>query len=138
MKNYARPGLNKQRLGELIDLIGTMGLGDKESRSKDVLGQVYEYFLGQFADAEGKKGGQFYTPRSIVKLLVEMPEPYKGRIFDPLHSDGRTVTLNSKTVSVTLGHIQALPLCNNGQFCIPVKLCWVVLYAKDRDSKAQS
>ncbi|MBI2662664.1 type I restriction-modification system subunit M N-terminal domain-containing protein [Candidatus Woesearchaeota archaeon] len=71
-KNYARPGLNKQRLGELIDLIGTIGLGDKENRSKDILGRVYEYFLGEFASAEGKKGGQFYTPRSIVKLLTEM------------------------------------------------------------------
>lgn len=70
--NYARPALDKQRLGELIDLIGTIGLGDYESRSKDILGRVYEYFLGQFADAEGKKGGQFYTPRSIVKTLVEM------------------------------------------------------------------
>ena len=69
-KNYGRPGLNKQRLGELIDLIGTIGLGDKENRSKDILGRVYEYFLGQFASAEGKKGGQFYTPQCIVKLLV--------------------------------------------------------------------
>ncbi len=88
VKNYARPGLNKQRLGELIDLIGTIGLGDKESRSKDVLGRVYEYFLGQFADAEGKKGGQFYTPRSIVQLLVEMLEPFKGRILDPCCGSG--------------------------------------------------
>ena len=70
-KDYARPGLDKQRLGELIDLIGTIGLGDKESKSRDILGRVYEYFLGQFADAEGKKGGQFYTPRPIVKLLVQ-------------------------------------------------------------------
>ena len=84
LKNYARPGLNKHRLGELIDLIGTIGLGDNENMSKDILGRVYEYFLGQFADAEGKKGGQFYTPRSIVKLLVEMLEAYKGRIFESL------------------------------------------------------
>lgn len=77
-KIYARPALNKQRLGELIDLIGTIGLGDKENKSNDILGRVYEYFLGKFADAEGKKGGQFYTPKSIVKLLVEMLEPYKG------------------------------------------------------------
>ncbi len=62
-KNYAREGLDKQRLGELIDLVGTIGLGDKESRSKDVLGRVYEYFLGKFADAEGKRGGQFYTKK---------------------------------------------------------------------------
>jgi type I restriction enzyme M protein len=82
-KDYARPSLDKHRLGELIDLIGKIGLGDKESRSKDILGRVYEYFLGQFASAEGKKGGEFYTPRCVVKLLVEMIEPYKGRVYDP-------------------------------------------------------
>lgn len=82
-KDYARPALDKQRLGELIDLIGTIGLGDRENRSKDILGRVYEYFLGQFASAEGKKGGEFYTPRCIVRLLVEMIEPYKGRVYDP-------------------------------------------------------
>jgi type I restriction enzyme M protein len=82
-KDYARPSLDKQRLGELIDLMGTIGLGDAENRSKDILGRVYEYFLGQFASAEGKKGGEFYTPRCVVKLLVEMIEPYKGRVYDP-------------------------------------------------------
>lgn len=82
-KDYARPQLDKHRLGELIDLIGTIGLGDKENQSKDILGRVYEYFLSQFASKEGKKGGEFYTPRSIVKLLVEMIEPYKGRVYDP-------------------------------------------------------
>ncbi len=82
-KDYARPSLDKQRLGELIDLIGTIGLGDKESRSKDILGRVYEYFLSKFASAEGKKGGEFYTPRCVVKLLVEMIEPYQGRVYDP-------------------------------------------------------
>jgi type I restriction enzyme M protein len=82
-KDYARPTLDKQRLGELIDLIGTIGLGDKESRSKDILGRVYEYFLGKFASAEGKKGGEFYTPRCVVRLLVEMIEPFKGRVYDP-------------------------------------------------------
>ena len=82
-KDYARPSLDKHRLGELIDLIANIGLGDKESRSKDILGRVYEYFLGQFASAEGKKGGEFYTPRCVVKLLVEMIEPYKGRVYDP-------------------------------------------------------
>src|SRR5438128_8630244 len=82
-KDYARPALDKQRVGELIDLISTIGLGDRESRSKDILGRVYEYFLGQFASAEGKKGGEFYTPRCVVRLLVEMIEPYKGRVYDP-------------------------------------------------------
>ena len=97
-KNYAREALDKQRLGELIDLIGTIGLGDKESRSKDILGRVYEYFLGQFADAEGKKGGQFYTPRCIVKLLVEMIEPYKGRVFDPCCGSGGMFVQSEKFV----------------------------------------
>ncbi|MBI3757646.1 MAG: SAM-dependent DNA methyltransferase [Deltaproteobacteria bacterium] len=82
-KDYARPALDKQRLGQLIDLISNIRVGDAEARSKDVLGRVYEYFLSQFASAEGKKGGEFYTPRSVVKLLVEMLEPYKGRVYDP-------------------------------------------------------
>ena len=69
-KNYARPALDKQRLGELVDLIGTIGLGEKENRSKDILGRVYEYFLAQFASAEGKRGGQFYTPRCVVQLRL--------------------------------------------------------------------
>ena len=82
-KDYARPALDKQRLGQLIDLISNIQIGDRESRSKDVLGRVYEYFLSQFASAEGKKGGEFYTPRCVVKLLVEMLEPYQGRVYDP-------------------------------------------------------
>ena len=82
-KDYARPGLDKQRLGELIDLIGTIGLGDAANRAKDVLGRVYEYFLKEFASAEGKNGGQFYTPSCVVRLLVYMLAPYKGRVYDP-------------------------------------------------------
>jgi type I restriction enzyme M protein len=97
-KDYARESLDKHRLGELIDLIGTIGLGDKESRSKDVLGRVYEYFLGQFAAAEGKKGGQFYTARCVVKLLVEMMEPYKGRVFDPCCGSGGMFVQSEKFV----------------------------------------
>lgn len=104
-KNYAREGLDKQRLGELIDLIGTIGLGDKENRSKDILGRVYEYFLGQFADAEGKKGGQFYTARCIVKLLVEMLEPYKGRVFDPCCGSGGMFVQSEKFVEIHGGRI---------------------------------
>ncbi|GMU44482.1 MAG: type I restriction endonuclease subunit M [Lysobacterales bacterium] len=82
-KDYARPALDKQRLGQLIDLISNIRVGDEASRAKDVLGRVYEYFLSQFASAEGKKGGEFYTPRCVVKLLVEMLEPYRGRVYDP-------------------------------------------------------
>ena len=87
-KNYARPGLDKQRLGELIDLIGTIGLGEQVNRSKDILGRVYEYFLSEFASAEGKRGGQFYTPRCVVQVLVEMLAPYKGRVYDPCCGSG--------------------------------------------------
>ena len=88
-QDYARPALDKRRLGELIDLIGTVGLGDADNRSKDVIGRVYEYFLGQFASAEGKKGGEFYTPRPVVRLLVEMlaPRP-RSRIYDPCCGSG--------------------------------------------------
>ncbi len=82
-KDYARPALNKTRLGQLIDLISNIRIGDAEARSHDVLGRVYEYFLSQFASAEGKRGGEFYTPRCIVKLLVEMLQPFKGRVYDP-------------------------------------------------------
>ncbi len=88
LKEYARPGLDKLRLGQLIDVISNIGLGDPESRSKDILGRVYEYFLSQFASAEGKKGGQFYTPTCVVRLLVEMLAPYKGRVFDPCCGSG--------------------------------------------------
>lgn len=97
-KDYARPALNKQRLGELIDLIGTIGLGDKENRSKDILGRVYEYFLTQFASAEGKNGGQFYTPSCVVRVLVEMLAPYKGRIYDPACGSGGMFVQSEKFV----------------------------------------
>ena len=87
-KDYARPALDKTRLGQLIDMITNIKVGDEASRSKDVLGRVYEYFLAQFASAEGKKGGEFYTPRCVVKLLVEMIEPYRGRVYDPCCGSG--------------------------------------------------
>jgi type I restriction enzyme M protein len=87
-KDYARPALDPHRLGELVDLITNLGVGGKDAQDHDVLGRVYEYFLAQFASAEGKKGGQFYTPRSVVMLLVEMLEPYKGRVFDPCCGSG--------------------------------------------------
>ena len=82
-KDYAREALDKQRLGRVIDLVSGINLGGAEARTTDVLGHVYEYFLEQFALAEGRKGGEFYTPRSVVGLLVEMLEPYQGRVYDP-------------------------------------------------------
>ncbi len=104
-KDYARPTLDKQRLGELIDLIGTIGLGSAENRSKDILGRVYEYFLSQFASAEGKKGGQFYTPRCVVQLLVEMLAPYKGRVYDPCCGSGGMFVQSEKFVEAHGGRI---------------------------------
>lgn len=87
-KRYARPDLNKQSLGEIVDIFSSLELGDTQSKSKDLLGRVYEYFIGRFASAEGKGGGEFYTPASVVKLLVQMIEPYKGRVFDPCCGSG--------------------------------------------------
>jgi type I restriction enzyme M protein len=87
-KNFARPSLDVRRLGELVDLIAGLGLGGTEQRAQDLLGRVYEYFLGRFASAEGKGGGEFYTPRHVVKTLVEMIEPYGGRVYDPCCGSG--------------------------------------------------
>ena len=102
-KDYARPGLDKQRLGELIDVIATIELtaareGEKTHRSVDLLGRVYEYFLTRFASAEGKNGGQFYTPSCVVRCLVEMLAPYKGRIYDPACGSGGMFVQSEKFV----------------------------------------
>jgi len=97
-KVYARPNLDKNSLSGLIDLIGDIALGKAAEQSKDILGKVYEYFLGQFALAEGHKGGQFYTPKSIVKLLVEMIEPYRGRVFDPCCGSGGMFVMSEKFI----------------------------------------
>jgi type I restriction enzyme M protein len=102
-KDYARPGLDKHRLGELIDLIGTIGLtaaseGERPTAQVDLLGRVYEYFLTQFASAEGKNGGQFYTPSCVVRCLVEMLAPYKGRIYDPACGSGGMFVQSEKFV----------------------------------------
>ncbi len=97
-KVYAQEKLDKQSLGSLIDLIGSAAVGTKEAQSKDVLGKVYEYFLGEFALAEGKKGGQFYTPVSVVRLLVEMIEPYEGRVFDPCCGSGGMFVQSEKFI----------------------------------------
>ncbi|MCU0662780.1 MAG: type I restriction-modification system subunit M [Myxococcota bacterium] len=104
-KDFARPALDKQRLGELIDTIGTIGLGDKGNRSRDVLGRVYEYFLTRFASAEGKNGGQFYTPQCVVRVLVEMLAPYKGRVLDPCCGSGGMFVSSEKFVEAHGGRI---------------------------------
>ncbi len=97
-KTYARPDLDKQRLGELIDLIGTITLGKAAGERADLLGRVYEYFIGRFAAAEGKGGGQFFTPSCVVRVLVEMIEPYKGRVYDPCCGSGGMFVQSEKFV----------------------------------------
>ncbi|HMV55457.1 MAG TPA: SAM-dependent methyltransferase, partial [Rhodocyclaceae bacterium] len=104
-KDYARPALNKVMLGELIDLISGIALNEGNDKSKDVLGRVYEYFLSQFAGAEGKRGGEFYTPRSVVRTLVEMLEPYQGRVYDPCCGSGGMFVQSEKFVTEHGGRI---------------------------------
>ena len=109
-KVYARQNLDPTSLGKIIDLIGNIALGDAKSRSADVLGHVFEYFLGEFALAEGKKGGQFYTPRSVVELLVEMLEPYKGRVLDPCCGSGGMFVQSEKFVEDHQGKINDISI----------------------------
>lgn len=109
-KVYARQNLDPTSLGELIDLVGNIALGDAKARSADVLGHVFEYFLGEFALAEGKQGGQFYTPRSIVELLVAMLEPYKGRVFDPCCGSGGMFVQSEKFVEEHQGRVNDISI----------------------------
>jgi len=104
-RDYARPGLDKQRLGQLINLVSGVTLGRPADRAKDVLGKVFEYFLKEFASAEGKKGGQFYTPQSVVRVLVEMLAPYKGRIYDPCCGSGGMFVSSEKFMEAHSGKI---------------------------------
>jgi type I restriction enzyme M protein len=97
-KDYNRPALDKVMLGELIDLVSTIAMGEPGDKAKDILGRVYEYFLGGFAGSEGKRGGEFYTPRSVVRVLVEMLEPYKGRVYDPCCGSGGMFVQSEKFV----------------------------------------
>ena len=104
-KDYARPGLDKQRLGQLINLVSDIGLGSPADRAKDILGRVYEYFLAQFATAEGKKGGQFYTPSRVVRVLVEVLAPYKGRVYDPCCGSGGMFVSSEKFIEAHSGKL---------------------------------
>jgi type I restriction enzyme M protein len=104
-KEYARPGLSVQRLGQVINLVSGIALGDSASRSRDTLGRVYEYFLAQFASAEGKKGGQFYTPSHVVRVLVEMLAPYKGRVYDPCCGSGGMFVQSEQFIEAHAGRI---------------------------------
>jgi type I restriction enzyme M protein len=136
-KDYAREALDKKSLGGIIDLIGTIGLGDRESKSKDILGRVYEYFLGQFANAEGKKGGQFYTPRSIVQILVEMIEPYSGRIYDPCCGSGGMFVQSEKFVESHEGKLGDIAVYGQESNQATWRLCKINLAIRGIDSNIQ-
>lgn len=103
-KIFALPNLDKHSLGKLIDLVSGIGLGTKAHQDKDTLGRTYEYFLSRFASAEGKGGGEFYTPTSVVRLLVEMLEPYKGRVYDPCCGSGGMFVQSLKFIEAHNGH----------------------------------
>jgi len=133
-KDYAKPSLDKAKLGSLIDLIGTISFGSKDN-SKDILGRVYEYFLGEFASAEGKKGGQFYTPKCIVKLLVEIIQPYKGRIFDPCCGSGGMFVQSEKFVEEHGGKIGQISIYGQESNQTTWKLCKMNLAIRGIDNK---
>lgn len=103
-KNYSRPELDKRRLGEIIDLFSNIDIGGSIAKEKDVLGRVYEYFLGKFAENEGKGGGEFYTPKSVVSLMVEMLQPYKGYVYDPACGSGGMFVQSLKFVEEHAGN----------------------------------
>ena len=133
-KVYARQNLDPISLGELIDLIGNIALGDAKAISADVLGHVFEYFLGEFALAEGKKGGQFYTPRSVVELLVEMLEPYQGRVFDPCCGSGGMFVQSEKFVEERKGKINDISIYGQESNQTTWRLCKMNLAIRGIDS----
>jgi type I restriction enzyme M protein len=134
-KDYARPALNKVMLGELIDLISGIALGEEGGRSKDVLGRVYEYFLGQFAGAEGKRGGEFYTPRSVVRVLVEMLEPYAGRVYDPCCGSGGMFVQSEKFVEEHGGRIGDIAIYGQESNYTTWRLCKMNLAVRGIDAR---
>ncbi len=133
-KDYARPALNKVMLGELIDLISGIALNEEGDLSKDILGRVYEYFLGQFAGAEGKRGGEFYTPRSVVRVLVEMLEPYQGRVYDPCCGSGGMFVQSEKFVQEHGGRIGDIAIYGQESNYTTWRLCKMNLAVRGIDS----
>lgn len=133
-KVYARANLDPASLGGLIDLIGNIALGDAKARSADVLGRVFEYFLGEFALAEGKKGGQFYTPRSVVELLVEMLEPYTGRVYDPCCGSGGMFVHSEKFVTEHQGRVNDISIYGQESNQTTWRLCKMNLAIRGIDS----
>ena len=132
-KVFSRMNVASETLGELSDLVGNIALGRESAQSKDILGRVYEYFLGEFALAEGKKGGQFYTPGSIVKLLVEMIEPYSGRVFDPCCGSGGMFVMSEKFVENHQGKIDDISLYGQESNETTYRLCRMNLAIRNID-----
>ncbi len=122
-KVYAKPNLDKASLGGLIDMVGNIALGTEAAKSKDLLGRVYEYFLGEFANAEGKKGGQFYTPKSIVRIMVEMIEPYKGRVYDPACGSGGMFIMSEKFIKEHQGNVEDISIYGQESNQTTYRLC---------------
>ncbi len=133
-KVYARQNLDPTSLGELIDLVGNIALGDTKARSADVLGHVFEYFLGEFALAEGKKGGQFYTPRSVVELLVEMLQPFQGRVFDPCCGSGGMFVQSEGFVAKHRGRVHDISIYGQESNQTTWRLCKMNLAIRGIDS----
>lgn len=133
-KDYARPALDKTRLGELIDLISTIGMNGNHQKNKDTLGRVYEYFLSRFASAEGKGGGEFYTPQSVVQLLVEMLEPYKGRVYDPCCGSGGMFVQSENFVKEHGGRIGDISIYGQESNYTTWRLCKMNLAIRSIDN----
>lgn len=133
-KVYARQNLDPTSLGELIDLVSNIALGDAKARSADVLGHVFEYFLGEFALAEGKKGGQFYTPKSVVELLVAMLQPYKGRVFDPCCGSGGMFVQSERFVTEHQGKVNDISIYGQESNQTTWRLCKMNLAIRGIDS----
>ncbi|RFP52711.1 MAG: SAM-dependent DNA methyltransferase [Limnothrix sp. CACIAM 69d] len=133
-KEYARPALNAVMLGELIDLISNIALGEAQDAARDVLGRVYEYFLGQFAGSEGKRGGEFYTPRSVVRVMVEMLQPYQGRVYDPCCGSGGMFVQSEKFVQDHAGRIGDIAIYGQESNYTTWRLCKMNLAVRGIDS----
>ena len=133
-KDYARPALNAVMLGELIDLISGIALGKEKGEARDVLGRAYEYFLGQFAGSEGKRGGEFYTPRSVVRVMVEMIEPFKGRVYDPCCGSGGMFVQSEKFVELHGGRIGDIAVYGQESNYTTWRLCKMNLAVRGIDA----
>jgi type I restriction enzyme M protein len=133
-KEYARPALNAVMLGELIDLISGIGLKQGNGEAHDLLGRAYEYFLGQFAGSEGKRGGEFYTPRSVVRTMVEMLEPYKGRVYDPCCGSGGMFVQSEKFVEEHEGRIGDIAIYGQESNYTTWRLCKMNLAVRGIDA----